>query len=477
MAADLFGRRTAVWMEVIFDFAAIVLSWMMTHELRLFLNPWMKVQFTRTDLTMAETPLYALLALWAVSSMVFGVYGRKAHGSGQLLFRRTCEAVLLAGTLNLVITFFFADIGLGVSRSFVLLFYPVCLAIMLVGRFLSGHTSRAIESRWAAPERIGVVGEGAETERVVEILNRYAEPRMQVVGVVTPGASANRGPGVLGGTDRLAEIVNTTRIDRLVVVDGSLTDDQLRRCGETANKMGLVISHVMAGMTPNVKVALAEVGMLCLVDLRPVTITRKQEQIKRALDLAAGVTAFTLLSPVMGAIALAIRLTSEGPVFFVAPRVGRGGRHFNFYKFRSMYTGNQREQVMRENEKSGHLFKMRNDPRVTPVGRFIRRYSLDELPQLINVMRGDMSLVGPRPLPAEDLAGDGTSKDFHQWAEQRARVLPGITGLWQVKGRSDLDFEDMVRLDVEYVRNWSVLTDVKILLMTPKAVLSGRGAY
>jgi lipopolysaccharide/colanic/teichoic acid biosynthesis glycosyltransferase len=142
-----------------------------------------------------------------------------------------------------------------------------------------------------------------------------------------------------------------------------------------------------------------------------------------------------------------------------------------------MYTGRKRDEVMAANEKKGHLFKMKRDPRITPVGRFIRRYSLDELPQLINVIRGDMSLVGPRPLPAEDLTGDGNSVGFQQWAEQRARVLPGITGLWQVKGRSDLDFEDMVRLDVEYVRNWSFWQDVKILLATPKAVLSGRGAY
>jgi lipopolysaccharide/colanic/teichoic acid biosynthesis glycosyltransferase len=208
-----------------------------------------------------------------------------------------------------------------------------------------------------------------------------------------------------------------------------------------------------------------------------VTITRKQELAKRMLDLMVGFVTLVLLAPVMLLIAMAVKLTSEGPVYFVAPRVGRGGRYFNFYKFRSMYTGNKREEVAGGNEKAGHLFKIKYDPRITPVGRFIRRYSLDELPQLFNVIAGDMSLVGPRPLPAEDLAGDGTSADFKQWADQRARVLPGITGLWQVKGRSDLDFEDMVRLDVEYVRNWSIWLDVKILLMTPAAVLSGRGAY
>jgi lipopolysaccharide/colanic/teichoic acid biosynthesis glycosyltransferase len=136
-----------------------------------------------------------------------------------------------------------------------------------------------------------------------------------------------------------------------------------------------------------------------------------------------------------------------------------------------------RATLARQNEKRGHIFKIRNDPRVTPVGRILRRYSLDELPQLVNVLCGEMSMVGPRPLPAEDLDADGQSKGFERWARERSQVLPGITGLWQIRGRSDLDFEQMVELDTLYIRRWSLGLDLRILLETPVAVFSGRGAY
>jgi lipopolysaccharide/colanic/teichoic acid biosynthesis glycosyltransferase len=137
----------------------------------------------------------------------------------------------------------------------------------------------------------------------------------------------------------------------------------------------------------------------------------------------------------------------------------------------------RRAELAARNEHTGHLFKVKDDPRVTPLGRFMRRYSIDELPQLINVLIGDMSLVGPRPLPASDLHPDGQSPFFANWAEQRSRVLPGITGLWQVRGRSDLQFKEMMDLDSYYIRNWSLKLDIKILLQTPLVVLIGRGAY
>jgi lipopolysaccharide/colanic/teichoic acid biosynthesis glycosyltransferase len=143
-----------------------------------------------------------------------------------------------------------------------------------------------------------------------------------------------------------------------------------------------------------------------------------------------------------------------------------------------MYVGSEdRGELAACNEKSDHLFKIRNDPRITPVGRFMRHFSIDELPQLVNVLLGHMSMVGPRPLPAWDLDPDGQSRHFQVWAEQRSRVLPGVTGLWQVRGRSDLPFEKMIELDLSYIRDWSFWLDFRILLATPLVALSGRGAY
>jgi exopolysaccharide biosynthesis polyprenyl glycosylphosphotransferase len=216
---------------------------------------------------------------------------------------------------------------------------------------------------------------------------------------------------------------------------------------------------------------------LPLVELRPLAFTKGQEFIKRTFDIVASVLALLFLTPTMLLIAALVKFTSEGPVLYKAPRVGRGGRHFMFLKFRSMYTNMDRTHVAHANEKRGHIFKIKQDPRVTPIGRFIRRYSLDELPQLINVLRGEMSLVGPRPLPAGDMGPDGMSREFVDWSEGRAAVYPGITGLWQVNGRSELPFEEMVRLDLQYIREWSLLLDIKIILATPSFVMKGVGAY
>jgi len=184
-------------------------------------------------------------------------------------------------------------------------------------------------------------------------------------------------------------------------------------------------------------------------------------------DIAGSALLLVLFAPLLLVIAAVVKASSQGPVLFKQHRVGQYGRRFTFLKFRSMYTTMDRSHVAHANEKQGHIFKMKQDPRVTPIGRFIRRCSLDELPQLINVLRGEMSLVGPRPLPAGDLGPDGMSREFADWSESRALVYPGITGLWHVNGHSELPFEDMVRLDLQYIREWSLLLDIKIILARP----------
>ncbi|MEP2530364.1 sugar transferase [Shimia sp.] len=194
---------------------------------------------------------------------------------------------------------------------------------------------------------------------------------------------------------------------------------------------------------------------------------------KRVLDLAICVVMLPAVLPVLGAAAAAVALTSKGSVFFVQERVGRGGHTFSMYKLRSMSSDAEarRAQVEQLNEREGLCVKVKHDPRITPVGRFLRRWSLDELPQLINVLLGDMSIVGPRPALVCEVA------KYPDHAHQRHAVLPGITGLWQVSGRADVGFDEMISMDVEYVRRVSVATDVSILLRTLGAVVSGRGAY
>ena len=194
---------------------------------------------------------------------------------------------------------------------------------------------------------------------------------------------------------------------------------------------------------------------------------------KRAFDLAAGGVILLLLVPVIPVVALMIRLDSEGPVFYRQERVGRGGRRFMFYKFRSMRVDSDRlrGELESRNELSGPVFKMKNDPRVTAVGFFLRRSSLDEIPQIFNVLKGDMSIVGPRPpLPGEVAR-------YEAWHRRRLEVKPGITCLWQVTGRSQVEFDEWMRLDIEYMSRRSMRTDLMIFLKTIPAVIARRGAY
>ncbi|HXD60219.1 MAG TPA: sugar transferase, partial [Thermoleophilaceae bacterium] len=195
--------------------------------------------------------------------------------------------------------------------------------------------------------------------------------------------------------------------------------------------------------------------------------------IKRTFDLVGSVLLGVLMSPVMLLSALAIKLTSRGPVLYRSMRPGIGGAPFPCLKFRTMFADAEERQAELEprNEAGGAIFKIKSDPRVTPIGGFLRRWSIDELPQLFNVLRGEMSLVGPRPLPERDY------ERLADWHRKRYLVLPGITGLWQVSGRSELDFDELVRLDFMYLENWSVFLDLTILLKTIPAVVKAKGAW
>jgi exopolysaccharide biosynthesis polyprenyl glycosylphosphotransferase len=210
-----------------------------------------------------------------------------------------------------------------------------------------------------------------------------------------------------------------------------------------------------------------------LFTLRPPVFEGIDYALKRTFDLTLSIAGLMLLSPVLLVIAIAVKLSSRGPIFYRSIRPGMAGKPFYCFKFRTMREHADQIQADLEplNESSGALFKIRHDPRLTKVGRVLRRFSLDELPQLVNVVRGEMSLVGPRPLPMRDF------ERLEEWHKKRYLVLPGITGLWQVSGRSELDFDDLVRLDFLYLERWSILLDLSILLKTIPAVLSRRGAF
>jgi lipopolysaccharide/colanic/teichoic acid biosynthesis glycosyltransferase len=256
-----------------------------------------------------------------------------------------------------------------------------------------------------------------------------------------------------------------------------VTELEAGRCGLVTQRMGVILSQAVSRPAAQLRVRFADFEGLPLLNFRPLASRRPFELLKRSFDVLISAMLLVAFAPLMLVTAMAILLTSKGPLLYRSVRVGRGGRHFHFLKFRSMYQNAGKLREMCANEKDGHLFKAKKDPRITPLGRIMRRYSIDELPQLFNVLQGDMSLVGPRPLPATDLDPDGQSHNFAYWSDQRSGVLPGITGLWQIRGRSDLAFQDMMRLDLQYIQNWSFGFDIRIFFETPVVVLTGRGAY
>jgi exopolysaccharide biosynthesis polyprenyl glycosylphosphotransferase len=269
-------------------------------------------------------------------------------------------------------------------------------------------------------------------------------------------------------------VLAQTPLDELIVADSGIPEARLLEIVDAAHRRAVKVRFA-----PRTTELLVERGEYVpgqgvpLFELRPPIFAGTQWAVKRTFDVAVALLIAVIGTPVWLLIALAVKLTSRGPVFYPDPRVGLGEREFRMLKFRTMVVGaaGQQAALERANEASGALFKIRHDPRITTVGRLLRRFSLDELPNLINVLRGEMSLVGPRPLPLRDYAL------LDEWHRRRYNVLPGITGLWQIAGRSDLTFDDLVRLDFYYLENWSIWLDVSILAKTPLAVFARRGAY
>ena len=474
--------------RLLFDVAALSVAWYAAIETRLALNPLLPRVLERGELIDVAPALSSIVLLWVLTAFYRGSYGgrgrNRAGSSAAAALHDAAESTFVAGALIVVVTYFSRQAGADLSRSFTALFVPLNFVTMMTGRYAALLAVSVFEHRFAIPERVAVAGWGRPAADLIERL-RQAGESIEVVGVIQPTERRKTSRGaaepslpLIGKTSQLGALVNIHALDRVVMIEGHLDSDETEHCAAVLKRMGVTASRAVAAAGPDARIEVSERYGLQWVELRPVSLTRGAEFFKRGFDLVVSAALLTALAPLLGASALGIKLTSPGPVFYRAPRVGKGGRHFQFLKFRSMYADAAgRGGLGARNEHSGHLFKIRRDPRITPLGGLLRRSSVDELPQLINVLLGQMSLVGPRPLPAEDLDPDGQSRRFREWADERSRVLPGITGLWQVNGRSELPFEKMIELDLGYVRNRGPRLDLRILLETPPAVLTGRGAY
>jgi len=327
-------------------------------------------------------------------------------------------------------------------------------------------------------QRTLILGSGIVAGQVVKKLHNNAQFGLLPVGIVDDDVHDIGTPDLpwLGRFKDLDAIIDAQRIDRVIIAFSRASHEELLESIRACRDAGVAIDVVprLFEFLDGVR-ALDQVGGLPLLSIGAPMLTSASMAAKRGLDVIGSAFLLTMLSPLMLAIAIAIKLESRGPIFFRQPRAGRGNTSFQLVKFRSMYIdAEQRKKELEDlNEADdGVMFKIREDPRVTRVGRTMRRFSLDELPQLFNVLKGEMSLVGPRPLIFPE-----TAALDENWHLRRLELRPGLTGPWQVYGRSQSPFQEMVRFDYQYVAGWSLARDIEILLATVPAVMSGRGAY
>jgi exopolysaccharide biosynthesis polyprenyl glycosylphosphotransferase len=328
--------------------------------------------------------------------------------------------------------------------------------------------------RVMTPRRTLIVGSGEDARLVFRKITAHPEYGLEVIGFLNGGADDLPAP-LLGTPGDVARIVDEYEVDRVLVASSVGSHEETLELVRTVRRPDVQVSLVPRYFEIFTSHAtLDDVEGMPVVTLPPMRLGRSARLLKRLVDVAVSGSALLVLSPLLAAVAIAIRLDSNGSVLYWQPRRGRLGSTFRIVKFRSMYTGAEakRAEVLHMNEVDGPLFKIKGkDPRVTRVGAFLRKTSIDELPQLWNVLKGEMSLVGPRPFvvyEADQITG---------WATRRLDMTPGITGLWQVLGRNDIPFDEMTKLDYLYVTNWSVWWDLKILCQTVPVVLGRRGAY
>jgi exopolysaccharide biosynthesis polyprenyl glycosylphosphotransferase len=452
LAIDLFGV-----------FAAIYVALMVKAVVRYGEWAW-HASYVETRENVAFASLVTVL-LFARS----GLYASRAERPG---VSRIVSSLFQVTVVALV----FAVVNGEQYSSYYIFYGTLVFAICFIGLMrwgyegVTGFLLRAAGYR----RRAVLVGSGKHIEDVAHALVNEVHAPVEMVGFISLTPRPDNGLRSLGRIEDLPAVLDAHRVQEVIIADPDFPQERAVDLVDQCHRRGVTVR--IAPSTMEILVHRAEFvpgASVPLFELRPPVFDGFDYAIKRSFDFAVSLLLLLFLSPLLVLIAIAVTISSRGPVLYRSMRPGIGGESFACLKFRTMRSDADQVQADLEslNEATGPLFKIRRDPRLTRFGSFLRRYSLDELPQLLNVLAGQMSLVGPRPLPQRDF------DQLEEWHKKRYLVLPGITGLWQVAGRSELDFDDLVRLDFLYLERWSVGLDLAILLKTVPAVLSRRGAF
>jgi exopolysaccharide biosynthesis polyprenyl glycosylphosphotransferase len=461
---EMFRRLTRVITLAVLDASGVFLAIWTALELKAIGNDKSNIHLS-FEQTQSVAPLAILVTL-----MLFArsdLYADRAVRPG---FTRIVASMF---QVTLVILVYAVVEGQHFS-SYYIFYGSLFFALAYISAFrwafdrASGWALRAAGYR----RRAVIVGKGEQIDAVAHALGGGADPPLDPVGFISLTPRPENGMRNLGTLDQLPDYFGD--IDEVLIADPDFPQSQAVDLVDLCHRNGVRVRVAPSTMEILMdRVEFIPGQTVPLFELKPPVFEGIDFVVKRSFDLVMAGLLVLFLSPLLLFAAVAVKLSSRGPMIYRSQRRGLGGEQFHCFKFRTMYEDADARQAELEkaNEMGGAIFKMRNDPRVTPIGRFLRRWSIDEFPQLFNVLRGEMSLVGPRPLPERDY------QRLEDWHRKRYLVLPGMTGLWQVSGRSELDFDELVRLDFLYLERWSVFLDLSIMLKTIPAVLRARGAW
>ncbi len=418
-----------------------------------------------------------VVVVWLLGLALARSYDEAPRRRRDLLAMRIARATIIATPLLIFLLFALQiDEWARVSRSVIVAFAAACVGTLYLGRRLTWRLRRWwLQDR--ADHRLLVIGSPEEASPFLESLFKHAEWGIRVVGVVVPEGEAVTsvlGVKMLGTMKNLPQILVDHAIDQVFMTGRTWDVATLRRVADAAEEIGVRFS--MDANFLGLSISAAELNDFegwSVLTFSSTPTPSAALMVKRWMDIALSAMALLALAPVFGLVALIIKLEDGGPVFFAQERCGLYGRRFKMYKFRSMVIDAEKRlaELQAANEMQGPVFKMKRDPRITRIGAFIRKYSIDEFPQFYNVLTGEMSMVGPRPPIPSEVAR------YERWQMRRLSMRPGLTCIWQVTGRNNIvDFDTWMKLDLEYIDNWSLFLDLKLIAMTVPVVVTGSGA-
>jgi exopolysaccharide biosynthesis polyprenyl glycosylphosphotransferase len=469
-----FYTFTLVFNDLILMFMAYWIAFYIRFEMRL---PFFQVEVVPSK-TFYQMVLLVLVPVWMIIFPAVGLYNRQKLLGGTEEYAQVFKASTVS--LFVLIVAGFLDPAFIIARGWLLMAWIFSFVLTSLGRFWLRRGVYLLRKKGFFLSKALIVGANAEGVQLAQQLLGWKTSGLNLIGFIDKKFSVGKKVcgdlEVLGNLDDLDKVIRTYNVDELILASSAISSrDKLLDVFKQYGIDGNVNVRMSSGLYEIVTTGLTvkEFAYVPLVGVNKVRLTGVDRVIKFILDYGIAIPGTILISPLLFILAIMVKLESPGPVFHRRRVMGVNGKQFDALKFRTMYVNgdeilDQYPHLKKELEKN---HKLKNDPRITPLGAILRKYSLDELPQLFNVLRNEMAIVGPRMISPEEV------RDYERWGINLLTVKPGITGLWQVSGRSDITYEERVQLDMYYIRNWSLWLDLQLLVRTIPVVLHGKGAY